>query len=149
MYISQYQLLLPFISLHNISCYYLEFHLYNISCYYLEFHFRISAVINLSSICTTSVVITLSFISQYQLLLPWVPFVLHQLLLPWVSFHNITCYYLEFYFTTSAVFIFEFHCTIERLRFPTCTCTGITSITKISCILHHQFLPLKDFYTFS
>ena len=105
-----------------------KFIFYNTSCYYL----LVSLYNTLSSICTTSAVVTLSFISQYQLLLTR------------VSFHNNTCYYLEFYFTTSAVFICEFRCTIERLRFPTCTCTGITGITEISCILHHQFLPLKE-----
>ena len=38
---------------------------------------------------------------------------------------------------------------IERLRFLTCTGTGIRGITENPCVLRHQFLPLQDFYTFS
>ena len=36
-----------------------------------------------------------------------------------------------------------------RLRFPSCTGTGIRGIIEISCELRHQFLPSQDFYTFS
>ena len=40
---------------------------------------------------------------------------------------------------------------LERMRSAMCTGTGtgIRGITEISCVLHHHFLPLQVFYTFS
>ena len=110
-FMEQYQLLLSWVSLYNIS-----FYLWVAQCLstVIDVYFTLSADITLIFICTI-----------YQMLLPFSSC--------WDSFHNINCYYLEFYFTTSAVFIFEFHCTISLL--PCVSLYNIGCYLVFHCII--------------